>query len=125
MGEVPMNQVRPRFWNLFFELYEGLPRQGPGNRTSAARALSLCRDLPLSPAVLDLGCGVGAQTLHLAELTSGTILAIDSHAPSIERLKAALAARRLSQRVQAQVGDMAHLDLPPGVVSLKDVAVSL
>lgn len=97
-----------RFWEIFFEVYEALPRQGPGNRDCAARALRLCGGLPRSPVVLDLGCGVGGQTLQLAELTSGSIIAIDSHAPSIERLKETLAARGLSQRVQAQVGDMAH-----------------
>ncbi len=51
--------------------------------------------------------------MQLAELTSGFITAIDSHAPSIERLKKTLAARGLLQRVQAQVGDMAHLELLP------------
>ena len=98
---------------IFFEVYEALPRQGPGNRACAARALSLCRELPASPAILDLGCGVGAQTLHLAELTTGSIVAIDSHAPSIERLKGTLAERGLSQRVQAVVGDMADPGQPP------------
>jgi SAM-dependent methyltransferase len=63
--------------------------------------------------IADLGCGVGGQTLHLADLTTGSIVAVDSHAPSIARLRATLAARGLSQRVQAQVGDMAHLELPP------------
>lgn len=112
------NGAGPRYWEIFFELYEGLPRQGPGNRASAARALSLCSDLPLSPAVLDLGCGVGAQTLYLSELTCGTIVAIDNHAPHIERLKATLDAGGLSHRVQAKVGDMAHLELPPGSFDL-------
>lgn len=107
-----MNEIGPRFWEIFFEVYEALPRQGPGNRASAARALSFCRDIPVSPAVLDLGCGVGGQTLHLAELTSGTIVAIDSHPPSIQRLKTTLAERGLSQRVQALVGDMLHLEQP-------------
>jgi RimJ/RimL family protein N-acetyltransferase len=110
-----MNQPGPRFWEIFFEVYENLPRQGPGNRTCAARALGLCRELPESPAILDLGCGVGGQTLQLAELTSGSIVAIDSHAPSIERLKAAIAERGLSQRVDAVVGDMAHPGQPLGV----------
>jgi SAM-dependent methyltransferase len=68
--------------------------------------------MPASPAVLDLGCGVGGQTLYLAELTSGTIVAMDSHTPSIERLKATLAERGLLQRVQALVGDMAHPEQP-------------
>lgn len=108
-----MDQAPSPSMNLFFELYESLLRQGPGNRASAEQALSLCKDLPSSPAVLDLGSRVGAQTLYLAELISGTILAIDRHAPSIKRLQATIAARGLSQRVEAQVGDMAHLNLPP------------
>lgn len=108
-----MNEPTPRFWEVFFEVYEALPRQGPGNRACAARALGLCRDLPPSPAVLDLGCGAGGQTLHLAELTSGSIVAIDSHASIIERLSATLTERGLSQRVRALVGDMADSEQPP------------
>ena len=73
----------------------------PGNRACAVKALGLCRDLAVSPAVVDLGCGVGGQTLHLSELTSGTVVAIDSHAASIERLRATAAARGLSHRIRA------------------------
>ncbi len=107
-----LNQQSPRFWEIFFEVYEALPRQGPGNRACAAKALALCRELPPYPAVLDLGCGVGGQTMHLAELTSGSILALDSHAPSIERLQANVHERRLSNRIRPLVGDMASPDLP-------------
>ena len=62
--------------------------------------------------MLDLGCGVGGQTLHLAELTSGPIVAVDSHAPSIERLRATVAVRGLSERIRPVVGDMAKPGLP-------------
>ena len=114
-----MNQPSPRFWEIFFELYESLPRQGPGDRACTARALGLCRDLPRFPKILDLGCGVGGQTLQLAELLpSGSIVAIDSHAPSIKRLKAAIAERGLSQRVCAIVGDMACPKQPLGSFDL-------
>jgi len=113
-----MNESSPRFWPIFFELYESLPRQGPGNRACAARALAFCRDLPPTPAVLDLGCGVGGQTLHLAELTSGSIVALDSHAPSIERLRATVAMRGLAERIQPIVGDMAEPRLPPASFDL-------
>lgn len=114
-----MNEPSPRFWEIFFEVFESLPRQGPGNRACAERALGLCRDLPPSPAVLDLGCGVGGQTLHLAELIeSGPIVAIDSHAPSIERLRAAVADRGLAQRIDAIVGDMADPQRPRGSFDL-------
>jgi len=113
-----MSEPTPRFWNVFFEVYEALPRQGPGSRACAAKALALCRDLPAAPAVLDLGCGVGGQTLHLAGLTSGSIVALDSHAPSIERLRATVAERGLSALIRPVVGGMAHLDFSPGSFDL-------
>lgn len=114
-----MSEPSPRFWEIFFEIYESLPRQGPGSRACAARALDLCRGLPECPDVLDLGCGVGGQTLQLAELLLGSsIVAIDSHAPSIGRLQAAVAERGLSSRVRALVGDMAHPQQVPGSFDL-------
>lgn len=108
-----MNKLNTLFWEIFFKVYEALPRQGPGNRDCAAKALQLCRELPISPVVLDLGCGVGGQTLQLAEFTSGSITAIDSHSPSIERLNRTLTEQGLSHRVQALVGDMAQLEQQP------------
>jgi hypothetical protein len=48
-----MNDAGPRFWGIYFEVYESLPRQGPGNRDCAARALGLCRELQECPAILD------------------------------------------------------------------------
>lgn len=108
-----MNDFPPRYWPLFFELFESLPRQGPGNRACAARALALCGGLPPSPSVVDLGCGTGGQTLLLAELTAGSIVALDSHAPSIERLRATVAERGLDSRIRPVVGDMAEPGLLP------------
>ena len=107
-----MSETSPRFLDIFFELYEALPRQGPGNRACTARALSMCRELPETLSVLDLGCGVGKQTLYLTELTGGSIVAVDKHAPSIERLRATVNARGLAERVKPIVGDMAHLEFP-------------
>jgi SAM-dependent methyltransferase len=113
-----MNEPSPRFRQLFFEVFESLPRQGPGNVDCAARALALCCHLPPAPAVLDLGCGVGGQTLHLAEFTSGSIVALDSHAPSIERLRATVAGRGLAGRIRPVVGDLAAPKLPPASFDL-------
>jgi len=108
-----MTSPTPRYWEIFLEVFLALPRQGPGSRACAVRALGLCRDLPPTPAVLDLGCGVGGQTLYLAELTSGPIVAVDSLDSCIERLREVLAERGLSRRVRALVGDMARPGLPP------------
>lgn len=103
---------------IFFEVFESLPRQGPGNRACTRRALELCRNLPPAPRLLDLGCGVGAQTLHLASLTDGTITAIDSHAPIIERLQTTIKERQLSDRITAEIGDMNDLPFPPASFDL-------
>ncbi len=113
-----MNKPAPRFWEIFFEVYDNLPRQGPGNRDSTARAFDLCAGLPESPDILDLGCGAGEQTLRLAELTYGTIVAIDNHAPVIKKLQEAVKEGGLSHRVIPLVGDMAGPGQPPGSFDL-------
>ncbi len=91
-----MSEPANRMWEIFLEVYVGLPRQGPGNRTSTARALKLCTDLPSEPTVLDLGCGTGGQTFHIAELTGGSVTAIDSHRSAVERLNTTAQTRGLA-----------------------------
>ncbi len=113
-----MDEAAKRFQEVFLELFESLPRQGPGDRASTARALALCRGLPPAPAVLDLGCGVGAQTLHLAELTAGDVVAVDLHAPSVGRLARTVAARGLAGRVRPLVGDIARPAFAPASFDL-------
>lgn len=48
-----MFEPTSRFWKLFLELFESLPRQGPGNRACAAKALELCTGLSPFPKVVD------------------------------------------------------------------------
>jgi len=99
--------------NIFFEIHSGLPREGPGDEASSARALGLVGALPTSPDVLDVGCGPGAQTLALARGTGGAVTAVDSHAPFLEDLnnravRAGLAGR--IKPVQASMSDMPFAD---------------
>lgn len=112
------SQPEERFWNLFFEVYEQLPRQGPGSRASTTRALALCDELPDKPVIFDMGCGSGAQTLDLAELTNGVITAIDVHAPFIRALKQEVSDRGLQKQVRPIVGDMADPPAEPESVDL-------
>ncbi|MBA3972636.1 MAG: class I SAM-dependent methyltransferase [Candidatus Solibacter sp.] len=114
-----MNDLSPRFWPLFLELYESLPRQGPGNRQCAGRALALCPGLPDRPSVIDLGCGAGGQTIQLAGLLDGSrIVAVDSHEGSVARLRAEVGRRGLSGRISAVAADMLNLDFPQGSFDL-------
>ncbi|MBN1152856.1 MAG: methyltransferase domain-containing protein, partial [Dehalococcoidia bacterium] len=59
------------------DLYGPLPRQGPGSSACTRRAFSMLAELPEPARVLDIGCGTGAQTMELARLTTGHIIAVD------------------------------------------------
>ena len=109
----------PKQRAVFFDIHDGLPRQGPGSFTSTKRALELAGPLPAAPRVLDVGCGPGMQTLHLAELLpAATFVAVDMHPPFIEDLKARSAAAGYRDRIDPMVGDMAALSFPEGSFDL-------
>jgi SAM-dependent methyltransferase len=113
-----MTEPTPSSRGTFFEVFESLPRQGPGSREWTARALDMCEDLPAEPHIVDLGCGSGAQTLDLAELTGGSVVAVDSHAPFLDLLAERAATRGLSHRIQPLLADMAQTGLPAGCADL-------
>jgi SAM-dependent methyltransferase len=104
---------------IFFEVHRDLPREGPGNRASTARALRLAGSIPRAARVADIGCGPGAQTLDLAELLSDAhIVAFDAHQPYLDELCRRAAAAGVSKRVDARRADMRALPLEPGSVDL-------
>jgi precorrin-6B methylase 2 len=72
---------------LFYEIFAGLPRQGPGDRHSTLRALKSIPGLPYFACILDIGCGTGNQTIDLAGAINGQIIAADNHQPFLDTLK--------------------------------------
>ena len=103
-----------KFWSCFYEIYEAIPRQGPGDRASTERALRLLPPLTDGRRILDVGCGAGAQTLDLALATQAQIVAVDNHAPFVAQLEKQAARLGLGDRITAQVGDMKDLHFPDG-----------
>ena len=73
-------QFDEHFWQYFHELFEALPRQGPGLDESTRHALGLLPPLGPDQSILDIGCGSGVQTLELAR-RSRRITATDLHRP--------------------------------------------
>ena len=104
--------------SLFFELFSGLPRQGPGDAASTLRALALVPPLGPRSRVLDVGCGTGSQTLVLARASPARLFAVDNHAPFVAELKRKAVALGLAGRVEACVGDMRQLGFAPGSFDL-------
>ena len=98
-----------RQWEVFFEIHHGLPREGPGGPLSTEIAYSFIRNLPPKPVILDIGCGPGAQTLLLADLSKGEIYAVDNHASFLDQLRQSVAVRGFGATVHPTLGDMANL----------------
>jgi SAM-dependent methyltransferase len=99
-----------RMTMLFFEMFTGLPRQGPGDPASTVRAWSMLPGVSPHTRVLDLGCGTGMQTRVLAQQSPARIVAIDHHAPYVDELMRQARADGLSDRIEGRVGDMRALD---------------
>ena len=103
---------------LFFELFSGLPRQGPGSAVSTRRALGLVPDVGSRTRVLDIGCGTGAQTLVLAHSSQSRIVAVDNHPPFIDALNREARRLGVAHRLEARVADMRSLDFADGSFDL-------
>ena len=98
--------------NILFEIMQDLPRQGPGDFESTKKAFEQVVGLPENSNILDVGCGVGMQTLDLARLTTGQITAVDFYAPFLTQLQQNAATQGVQGRINTVQGDMKALDFP-------------
>ncbi len=98
----------PMNMHYFFEIFEDLPRQGPGCTAATLQALGLLTDLPPHPTVLDVGCGSGTQTLTLAQQLNTRVLAIDNHKPVLVHLDRAAT----QQGLDIETRELSMIDMP-------------
>lgn len=110
--------TQDRMTVLFFELFTGLPRQGPGDAASTLRALSLVPGIGPQTRVLNPGAGTGLEARVLAENAPVQITAIDNHQPYVEELNRQAHALGIADRLKGHVGDMHRLEFPPGSFDL-------
>ncbi len=100
---------------VYFEIFEHIPRQGPGSPASTRRALGACQIVPPVPQILDLGAGSGAQSLVLAQaFPKGHVTAIDNHPAYITRMKGEVALRGLYEHLLPLCANMDHFPFMPG-----------
>ncbi|MCP4658606.1 MAG: methyltransferase domain-containing protein [bacterium] len=97
--------------DLFFEIHQGLSREGPGRNEYTSWAYRMLPELD-QPRILDVGCGPGGPTLELARLSQGRVIGLDTHQPYLDRLTEKIEAAGLAQRVQARNGSMFEMDFP-------------
>lgn len=107
-----INKESGKFMEIFFKIYEGLDREGPGSFAMTKRAYRMCES-PAAPAILELGCGSGGATRELTKLSKGTIIATDVYQPFLDRTTKRTQAAGAADRVSVLKRDMADLDFEP------------
>lgn len=103
---------------LFYEIFEGMKRQGPGDEGTALRLLGGIPEGEVLTQVVDMGCGIGAGSFFLAEHTEATITAVDNYRPFLDRLDAEAANRGYSERITSREASMFEPPFEPGSLDL-------
>lgn len=101
--------------DVLYELFDGLPRQGPGSSAATRRVWEFLDAVPPCPTVLDIGCGSGMQTLELARLIGdGRIVALDNYQPYLDVLHQRAATEHLAGCIETVNCSMDAMTFAPG-----------
>ena len=95
---------------VFWAVHSGLPREGPGDNLSTRKAYLMLEDLPENPRILDIGCGPGMQTIELAKLSRGQVVALDNHQPFLEDLSRRAKKDSMNENIITVKGDLFNLN---------------
>lgn len=104
--------------NVFYELFQELPRQGPGNNDCTRRAYDMIPKLTAVPRILDVGCGVGVQTLELARISSGYVTALDNYQQFLDELEKKAITEKLAGNIETVLGNMFKMEFDDGSFDL-------
>lgn len=96
-------------YEVFWSIHRDLPREGPGCDAATLQAFAMLPDLPAVPAILDIGCGPGAQTIALARAGQAVITAVDTHQPFLDDLARRAAQAGVAARIRPVKASMFDL----------------
>jgi ubiquinone/menaquinone biosynthesis C-methylase UbiE len=103
---------------LFYELFKGMPRLGPGTDRATLQALSKINGKDSEKKVLDIGCGTGAQTFVLAKELKGKILALDNYQPFLDEIESQASRKKLQAKIKTVCMDMKNIVCKQGSLDL-------
>ncbi len=103
--------MQKRTRDIFFEIHQGLPREGPGRNDYTRKAFEMLPHMD-RPRILDIGCGPGGPTMELARISGGFVIGLDNHQPYLDVLGEKIEKAGLSDRVKAKNGSLFAMDIP-------------
>jgi ubiquinone/menaquinone biosynthesis C-methylase UbiE len=101
--------------SIFFEIHSDIPREGPGDNESTRKAYKLIEKYVSKPVILDIGAGPGMQTMEIAKLTDGTILATDMNEDFLHVVEERAKQFGVSEKISTQIANMKKLPFEEGV----------
>ncbi|MFA5416086.1 MAG: class I SAM-dependent methyltransferase [Methanoregula sp.] len=105
--------------SIIFTLFENLPRQGPGSAACTRKMFTNVPGLPEHPAILDVGCGSGMQTIDLARLSpKARITPVDIHAPYLADIRTRAEAAGVAEHISPVQASMDGLPFKAGSFDL-------
>jgi len=93
-----------------YELCEALPRCGPGDNEHTRRAFGAIGKGAERPLILDIGCGPGVQTIELARISNGKIIALDNHQAFLDTLMERARNEGLEEKIMPKNMSMLDMD---------------
>jgi ubiquinone/menaquinone biosynthesis C-methylase UbiE len=93
-----------------YELCEELPRCGPGDIEHTRRAFHAMPLRAEHPFILDIGCGTGAQTIVLAKISNGKIIALDNHQAFLDILMERAKSQGVEEKISPKNISMLEMD---------------
>ena len=93
-----------------YELCEALPRSGPGDNEYTRRAFKTIAEFHIPPTILDIGCGQGMQTIELAKISNGKIIALDNHQPFLDLLMKQAKKEKIEDKIIIKAMSMLDMD---------------
>lgn len=96
-------------FQLIYEYFTNVERQGPGSPETTIKALSFIDNLTEHSHIADIGCGTGGQTMILAQHTPGHITGLDLFPDFINIFNHNAKELNLQKRVEGIIGSMDKL----------------
>ncbi len=101
-----------------YELCELLPRSGPGDNEYTRRTFNTIPKSQTPPFILDIGCGQGMQTIELAKISNGKLIALDNHQPFLYLLMEQAEKQKIAEKITPQNISMIDMDFKKGTFDI-------